>query len=84
MKNRAEDLSKSDALSSELDGLFLNVKMDDVYKIVVEAVEKPLIERALARTFGNQVKAAKILGISRNTVRTKIHKFGIDVSKWKL
>jgi DNA-binding protein Fis len=84
MKYRAKDISHSEALSSKLDGLFLNAKIDDVYKIAVESIEKPLIEKALERTFGNQVKAAKILGISRNTVRTKIAKFGIDVSKWKL
>ena len=54
------------------------------YRIAVEAVERLLIDKALERTFGNQLKAAKILGINRNTIRTKIKKFGIKVEKWKL
>lgn len=53
-------------------------------KNAVDAIEKPLIERALERTWGNQLKAAKILGINRNTMRSKIKKFSIDVKKWKM
>ena len=55
----------------------------ELFKTIVEAVEKPLIEKALERTYGNQLKAAKILGINRNTLRTKIKKLGIKVEKWK-
>jgi len=55
-----------------------------IYKTAIEAVERPLIEKALERTFGNQVKAAKILGIHRNTLKTKIVKFGINPEKWKI
>ena len=54
-----------------------------LYKSILEAVEKPLIEDVLERTEGNQLKAAKILGINRNTIRTKIKKLSIDVNKWK-
>ena len=54
-----------------------------LYKSILEAVEKPLLEDVLERTEGNQLKAAKILGINRNTIRTKIKKLSIDVSKWK-
>jgi len=54
------------------------------YRSAVEAVEKPLIEKALEKTFGNQVKAAKILGIHRNTLKAKINKFGIDPERWKI
>ena len=52
-----------------------------LYKSILEAVEKPLIEDVLERTEGNQLKAAKILGINRNTIRAKIKKLGINVSK---
>ena len=48
---------------------------------VIEAIEKPLIEHILHRTEGNKLRAAKILGIDRNTIRAKIKKLGIDVSK---
>ena len=62
----------------------MNSDKSDVYKTVVEAVEKPLIEMALAKTFGNQRRAAKILGINRNTLKTKISKLGICPEKWKI
>ena len=54
-----------------------------LYKSILEAVEKPLIEDVLERTEGNQLKAAKILGINRNTIRAKIKKLSIDANKWK-
>jgi len=64
------------------DALF-NDKKGTLYKSVVEAIEKPLIEYTLERTEGNQLKAARILGINRNTIRSKIKKLGINVDKWK-
>lgn len=81
-----DDANKTnlEALFAELDEMFINAKGSVIYKTVVEAVEKPLIERALERTFGNQLKAAKILGIHRNTLKTKISKFGIQPEKWKI
>ncbi len=68
----------------ELDEALYKEKQGSVYKYVLEIIEKPLIERALERTYGNQVKAAKILGINRNTMRSKIRKLGIDPDKWKI
>jgi len=46
-----------------------------LYMTVIQCVEKPLIEAALAEAQGNQVAAAKILGIHRNTLRRKIKEF---------
>ncbi|MFA5144434.1 MAG: helix-turn-helix domain-containing protein [Candidatus Omnitrophota bacterium] len=60
-----------------------NEKKGVLYKSVVEAIEKPLIEQALKRTEGNQLKAARILGLNRNTLRSKIRKLEINVEKWK-
>jgi two-component system nitrogen regulation response regulator GlnG len=48
-----------------------------IYRHFVESLEKQLIEKALDYTRGNQLKAAKILGINRNTMRSKIRKFCI-------
>ena len=58
-------------------------KRGEVYKSIVEAVEKPLIEYVLEKTEGNQLKAAKVLGINRNTIRTKIKRLSINVNSWK-
>ncbi len=44
---------------------------------VIPAVERELIIQALSETQGNQVKAAKLLGITRATLRKRVDKFGI-------
>ena len=44
---------------------------------VLPAVERELIAHALRETNGNQVRAAKLLGITRATLRKRIDKFGI-------
>jgi len=54
------------------------------YHSAIEAMEKSLIEETLEKTLGNQLKAAKILAINRNTLRAKIKKLGIEVNRWKL
>jgi two-component system nitrogen regulation response regulator GlnG len=50
-----------------------------LYDRILPLVEKPLIEMTLRTTGGNQVKAAFVLGINRNTLRKKIAELGIDV-----
>lgn len=67
----------------ELDENIYQEKRGLVYKLILEAIEKPIIEKALDFTGGNQLKAAKLLGINRNTIRTKIKKLGIELNKWK-
>jgi two-component system nitrogen regulation response regulator GlnG len=46
---------------------------------VISQVEKPLIEHVLRYVRGNQVRAASILGINRNTLRKKIQALNIDL-----
>jgi DNA-binding protein Fis len=60
------------------------VKEGILYKTIIASLEKQLIEHMLERTEGNQLKAARFLGINRNTIRAKIKKLGIDVYKWKV
>jgi two-component system nitrogen regulation response regulator GlnG len=48
---------------------------------VIEEVELPLISAALAATRGNQIKAAQLLGVNRNTLRKKITDLDIRVMK---
>lgn len=55
-----------------------------LYKVIIQAIEKPLIEHTLERTEGNQLRAARILGLNRNTIRSKIKKLGIDPKRWKV
>jgi two-component system, NtrC family, nitrogen regulation response regulator GlnG len=82
-KNCIRDLAFIKDKVIELENSLFIEKKGVLYKSVLEAVEKPLLEQALERCEGNQLKAARILGINRNTMRAKINKLGIDVSKWK-
>lgn len=68
----------------ELEESLYNERKGKLYRSVLEVIEKPLIEHVLERTEGNQLKAARILGMNRNTIRTKIQRLGIDVSRWKV
>ena len=51
----------------------------NVYGLVVRSAERVLISEILKRCNFNQVKAAKILGIHRNTLRRKIKELGIEL-----
>ncbi|MGQ9685823.1 MAG: helix-turn-helix domain-containing protein [Thiobacillaceae bacterium] len=48
-----------------------------VYNMVMNCVEKPVIELVLDRAAGNQSRAAEMLGINRNTLRKKMQQHGI-------
>ncbi|MCW5718611.1 MAG: nitrogen regulation protein NR(I) [Bauldia sp.] len=50
-----------------------------LYHRVLREVEYPLISAALAATRGNQIKAAELLGVNRNTLRKKIQDLEIQV-----
>jgi two-component system nitrogen regulation response regulator GlnG len=54
--------------------------LDDgsLYDRVIGEVEKPLIEAMLARHGGNQLRAARAIGLNRNTLRKRLDVLGID------
>jgi two-component system response regulator AtoC len=52
--------------------------LGDLYPISLEGMEKILIERTLKETAGNKSKAARVLGISRQTLREKIKLYRIE------
>ncbi len=79
-----EELSLEGIVDIKLRSCFPNMdKMEssDVHAMVLEQVERPLIRFVLEKTRGNQVRAADILGINRNTLRKKIQELGIEVKK---
>ena len=49
-----------------------------VYDMVLQCVEKPLLEYVLNRAGGNQSKAAEILGLNRNTLRKKLQQHNLQ------
>lgn len=55
----------------------------DSFQTGVMEFKRFWIERALEQTNGNQVKAAELLGVNRNTLKKFIDKLGIDIQKSK-
>ncbi|MDZ4760567.1 MAG: sigma 54-interacting transcriptional regulator [Alphaproteobacteria bacterium] len=62
------------ALSADPD---TDAEAGQIYQTVIEQVERPLIKLALAATSGNKVRAAALLGLNRNTLRSKINGLGV-------
>jgi two-component system nitrogen regulation response regulator GlnG len=70
-----DDMSLEDIVRLKLKEYFRqtrDVEPRDLYSLIIERVERPLIELTLERTHGNPLKAAAILGINRNTLHKKI------------
>ncbi|MDZ4732352.1 MAG: helix-turn-helix domain-containing protein [Nitrospirota bacterium] len=53
----------------------------NLHPMLISAIERPLITRALHETKGNQIQAAELLGLNRNTLRKKIHDLHILVKR---
>ncbi len=62
------------ALQDYFDHLGGEKPRSDIYDMVMDCVEKPLLETILKQAQGNQTQAAEILGINRNTLRKKMQK----------
>ena len=67
----------------KIENSFITQENGKIYKAVICDTEKILIEKALEKTRGNQFLAARILGLNRNTLRSKIKKLNIDLVKFK-
>jgi Fis family transcriptional regulator len=79
-----QSISLEKLVKSKLEVLFqqrreTDVEISGLYNIVLEQVEKPLIELTLSSCHGNQVRAALLLGINRNTLKKKIDTYKIRV-----
>jgi Fis family transcriptional regulator len=51
---------------------------NDVYDMVLHSVEKPLLIYIMNYAQGNQTRAAKILGLNRNTLRKKLEFYNLN------
>jgi Fis family transcriptional regulator len=68
------------AVKDTLRNYFTNIGSEqpvDFYSILLEEIERPLLEALINYTHYNQVKMANILGISRGTLRKKLKQYGM-------
>jgi two-component system nitrogen regulation response regulator GlnG len=59
----------------------LRAGSENLYEATLRRMERMLLTRVLVHTGGNQVRAAKILGITRGSLRTKIRDLGISLGR---
>ena len=65
----------AEAVEQSLNEYFIKLdgeSPDDIYRMVIDNVEKALFTNVMRRTEGNQTQAADILGINRTTLRSKL------------
>ena len=58
-----------------------NLSLNNLHDNFISKIEKPLIETTLNLFRGNQIKTSKCLGFNRNTLRSKINMYNIEVIK---
>ena len=70
-----------DNIDTLLDQYFNDLDGDEptsIYEMVINTIEKPLLLYIMNKTEGNQSKAAKMLGLNRNTLRKKLKQYNLD------
>src|SRR5262249_13957555 len=75
------DTAVSRRLASEFAAASPELPTPRLYDRLLAELEKPLITRGVDTTRGNQVRAAAVLGINRNTLRKKIQTLGIRTGR---
>lgn len=83
-KKKAKDELFGEYIKSKLEDLLSHNRGDAsgaIYDLVIQKIEKPLIEEVLRIAKGNKKKAAAILGINRNTLSKKIENHGIKADE---
>ncbi|MFO0705435.1 MAG: helix-turn-helix domain-containing protein [Nitrospira sp.] len=82
--SKSPDLSLEDYLDQKM-GDFVkgmhNGAAKNLHPMLISAVERPLISSALRETRGNQIQAAELLGLNRNTLRKKIADLHIPLKR---
>lgn len=75
------DLPLRDCVRHAVDSYFQNLNghpSGGLYELLLSEVEKPLLEAVMQHTGSNQSRSAKVLGISRSTMRKKLKQHHID------
>ena len=80
MAEGLETITLKQVVKDTLRNYFSNIGSEqpiDFYAILLEEIERPLLEVLINHTHYNQVKMAQILGISRGTLRKKLKQYGL-------
>jgi two-component system nitrogen regulation response regulator GlnG len=83
-QDEAKPANLSAAITSYINSYFESHNSEPpagVYDRMLAELERPLIALTMQATRGNQVKAAEMLGLNRNTLRKKIRDLSINVVK---
>lgn len=75
-----DSITLRQAVKDTLRNYFTNIGSEqpvDFYSILLEEIERPLLEVLINHTHYNQVRMAQILGISRGTLRKKLKLYGM-------
>ncbi len=75
-----DSITLKQAVKDTLKNYFTNIGTEqpvDFYSILLEEIERPLLESLINYTHYNQVRMAQILGISRGTLRKKLKQYGM-------
>lgn len=75
-----DTITLKQAVKDTLRNYFTNIGSEqpvDFYAILLEEIERPLLETLINHTHYNQVKMAQILGLSRGTLRKKLKQYGL-------
>ena len=75
----------SEIFDLELEKFFKNADIsrysDSLYNFLLRKLEHSLIRKTLSVVNGNQIKASRLLGLNRNTLRKKINELDIEIIK---
>ena len=81
MKKKNINGPLSDAVKNSVAHYFDQLNGEEVtgiYEMVLKETERPLLEITMEQARGNQTRAAKMLGINRNTLKKKLASYGLD------
>ncbi|MEO0443390.1 MAG: DNA-binding transcriptional regulator Fis [Pseudomonadota bacterium] len=80
LHNNAQEQSLRDCVQNTMENYFRHLDgqtVSDVYDMVLQEIEAPLLEVVMKNTRQNQTKAAEMLGLNRGTLRKKLKRYSL-------
>ncbi len=80
LHKNTQEQSLRDCVATTMDSYFRHLDgqvVTDVYDMVMQEIEAPLLEVVMKNTRQNQTKAAELLGLNRGTLRKKLKRYSL-------